>query len=233
VDLDAFAEKFPRLYHLALDGTRSSDSITEHGLQSTSALLELFEIEPGAVRVRGDWTARMTGSAGFLASREERIVRREVFEKEFRCNPIELIHPTWGTAIIRDHKMHRRKLEKALDGKVDVGDWIKLLNGKIFFFVDINACGTLRTAYSGRSQVMLVLDTRKLLAKYRPSAQLTTINTGATLHKPAKRGQKTFCDFVAFPTDDLKRIKEMTINHCVPDVIDYYAEPPRRFPSAS
>lgn len=86
--LERFAARYARLFHMAESG--SWGSIRERGLLSTTALLDLFEID---------------GS------------RRSAIESEWRPESVTIEHPVHGTAVIRDqHPMPPEHLAKALDG---------------------------------------------------------------------------------------------------------------------
>ena len=75
--------RYPTLYHMAEDG--SWESIQRHGLLSTSALLDRFEIED-----------------------EQRFAVESARRPEF----IRIEHPEYGTALVRDNKPMQ---EKALE----------------------------------------------------------------------------------------------------------------------
>src|SRR6185436_11524880 len=98
--------RFPRLYHMAEAG--SWPSIERHGLLSTTALLDLFEIK-GA--------------------------EREALELQHRPESVEIRHPRHGVAIIRDQKPLREKsLKQALQDGLAPRDWYRILNEKVFFW---------------------------------------------------------------------------------------------------
>lgn len=85
---DYIAERWPRLFHMAEGG--SWPSIEKHGLRSTSALLDLFEIS-------GD--------------------ERQRIEDRRRPESVEIHHPVFGTALIRDNKpVNEKVLRRTLDG---------------------------------------------------------------------------------------------------------------------
>lgn len=71
VRAEVLAARFPRLFHMAEAG--SWPSIQRHGLLSTSALIDLFEVK-GA--------------------------RREALEARHRPESVTLTHPRYGTALV-------------------------------------------------------------------------------------------------------------------------------------
>src|SRR5205085_659323 len=99
ISADLLADLHPRLYHMASDG--SWPSIRRHGLLSTSALLDLFEVV-------GD--------------------EREALESRHRPVTIPIQHPVHGTAWIRDQKpMTENGVRRALCGtNLAPADWYRL-----------------------------------------------------------------------------------------------------------
>ena len=88
MDLQRLISRYPTLYHMAED--ESWESIRRHGLLSTSALLDRFEVEGG---------------------------ERFAIESTRRPEIVRVDHPEYGTALIRDNKpMQEKSLERCLVG---------------------------------------------------------------------------------------------------------------------
>src|SRR5215213_3975873 len=105
MERSVFWTRYPVLFHMAAAG--SWPSIQRHGLLSTVALLDLFEIHSE---------------------------RREALIEQRRPNSETILHPVHGTAVIRDQRpLHDRKLAGCLRG-IAVADWYRLLNGRVFFW---------------------------------------------------------------------------------------------------
>lgn len=97
----------PTLYHMAERG--SWPSIREHGLLSTSALLDLY------------------GAQG---------AERAAIEGQRRPGPVTIERPAFGRAVIRDQKpMSDAGLRRCLTDGLTPEDWYRLLNGKVFFWL--------------------------------------------------------------------------------------------------
>ena len=112
MDVNDFVKRYPTLYHMA--ERDSWDSILEHGLMSTSALLDLFEVD---------------------------VEQRETIESKRRDECIEVRHPEHGSATIRDNKpMSGKALLKSLDDHLAPRDWYEILNRRCFFGYERNAC---------------------------------------------------------------------------------------------
>ncbi len=190
------AKTHPVLFHLSAAG--SWPAIRRHGLLSTSALLDLFEV------------------AG-----EE----RRSLESRLRADFVELRHPAHGRAVLRDQRpMNERALERALGGGLGVGEWLRVLNAKVFFWVARERLERLRNARAcrGRAHTVLEVDTRELLARHAPRVTLAPINTGATLFS-APRGRATFRPLADYPYAERRRrgrepLVELCVEHAVPDV---------------
>src|SRR5262245_5676929 len=106
MDTNDLFEWYPRLYHMTEDGAWSS--IRRRGLLSTASLIDLFEIpEPKRTRLL-----------------EER-----------RPESVELTHPVHGRVVLRDQKpLWPSKLQNLLTD-MTVPQWIRLLNGHVFFWL--------------------------------------------------------------------------------------------------
>lgn len=76
-------------------------------------------------------------------------------------------------------------------------------------------------AYRQSHQVVLVVDTAKILAKYGQVVELTHMNTGATFFKPAPRSPATFKPLTNY---DRPKVAEVTIPYSVPDIMSYVIE---------
>src|ERR1700690_2977008 len=134
ITTDELSARFPLLYHMAQLG--SWPSMEEHGLLSTTALLDLFD-------VRGDERYRI--------------------ESCHRPESIPIVHPKHGRAVIRDQKpMSDRSVRKALIGGLEPADWYRELNSRVFFWLSEERLNTLMNARAYRDQrhTVLVVDTK-------------------------------------------------------------------------
>lgn len=192
MDTEELCRRYPSVYHMATLG--SWPSIQRHGLLSTSALLDLFEIA-------GDERQRLEGTR--------------------RPESVTITHAAHGSATIRDQKpLHDSMLERCLQGKATVEQWHRLLNGRVFFWVDERRLETLRQAraYRDERQTVVFADTLELVRLYGPRIRLAHMNTGAT------RSVFHYRDFDTFKTiEDFDRhtVVELTIDYSVPDLGDF------------
>ena len=203
-----FIGKYPLLFHMAEAG--SWPQIQRHGLLSTSALVDLFEIS-------GDG--------------------RFAIESMRRPEMVEITHPVHGRAQIRDNKPLREQFLRCLPGTT-AQQFFELLNGKVFFWVCPKRLETLigARAYRRRAHDVLTIDAAALLATHRGGASLASINTGSTLYSNAPpRGRETFVPIAEFDWEAARRLRgrenaivEMTIDHAVPDVTHFLVKVERR-----
>ncbi len=180
--------------------------ILEHGLLSTSAILDL---------------------SGY--SREQ----RDQIEARHRPHKLTLSLPTVGTVIIRDQKpMRDSVLRTVLDGCTPE-EWYRLLNGKVFFWPTrkrlLRFLGA--KAYRDADQIVITVDTERLLNDYRKSATLSPINSGATLFNAIERGMETFVPIPDYPWEYGRRkrsrseaVAEIAIDRGVMNVASYVTE---------
>jgi YD repeat-containing protein len=190
-----------------LGSTRSWEGIRRHGLLSTTALLDLFEID---------------GS------------RRQALETVPRSQIEEIYHHAHGRALLRDQKpLNPRKLQNALDDGLTVGDWCRLLNRKVFFWGPEDRLAILRGAseYRLARQTIVVVDSAALVEAYGDSTTLCHMNSGTTSPIAHRRGRQTFRPIDEFSLDERRRkygpkraVAEVTLPYSVPDIADFVVE---------
>lgn len=201
MDRERLARRFPRLYHMAAFGSWSS--IARHGLLSTSALLDLYEIE-GA--------------------------ERECIESGWRPASVTIEHPIHGRAVIRDQLPLRPEyLTRCLTDGLTPSDWYRTLNRHVFFWVDDEHLETLlhARAYRAHPQTVLVLDTARLLDRHMADVRLSSINSGSLLRGGAMRGPATFQ-----PVADYSKayLVELCVVGAVADPVDLVLSAEHRWP---
>jgi hypothetical protein len=192
VDVADLWVQYPLVYHMATVG--SWPNIERRGLLSTTALLDLFEIEAAD---------------------------REAIESRKRPESVVITHPQYGSATIRDQKpLHDSMLARCLRDRVSVEDWHRLLNGRVFFWVDEKRLNDLRNAraYREQRQTVIFADTRRLVERYAPRIRLSHINTGATRSVVHFRDLETFKTIEQY---DKRKVVELTIDQSVPDLAEF------------
>ncbi len=183
---------------MAEDG--SWPSIQKYGLLSTSALLDLYEVEE----------------------------RREL-ESRRRPEIVEITNPRHGSALIRDNKpIQDRDLEKCLSG-MSLAEWYESLNRRVFFWVSRQRLEKLlgAKAYRDRTHLVLEVDAASLLAVHGEHASISPINSGATFPlDPKPRGPETFKRIQDHPQDGT--VVELAVDYAVPDVAEHVLRVTRR-----
>jgi hypothetical protein len=200
-----FAEKHPRLYHLT--DPDAQPSIMRLGLLPTSTLLTLFEV--GASE-------------------------RPAYERRRRRETMTLSHPAHGTLRIADNlPLTENALTTCLDDGLTPEDWLLMLNARVFFWPDVDNLVNHRSARSnrGRDRLVLVFDTLKLARAHADRMELTPINTGSTIRKPARRGLSTFTPMLAHSYLAWRKlrggndaVREVTALGGVPDIAPFLVE---------
>jgi hypothetical protein len=75
---------------------------------------------------------------------------------------------------------------------MNVGDWLRLLNGFVFFFTSSDRLQALRSAYRTTPAVLLTVRTRSLVREHGARVRLAGMNTGNTSRRVKERGAGTF-----------------------------------------
>lgn len=197
--IERFSARYPRLYHMAESGGWAS--VRKHGLLSTSALLDLFEID-GAKR-------------------------REI-ESEWRPNIVPIEHPIHGAAAIRDQwPMPPEHLAAGLDG-ITPQQWYEFLNRKTFLWLSEDRLMRMLSArqYRNAAHDVLTLDTRSFLGKYMERITVCQINSGFAMpmfgKPPAKRSLESFQSIEQrAATQGLGGLAELTVDYAAPDAWRY------------
>jgi hypothetical protein len=199
---DEFCAHYPKLYHMADEN--SFDGIMKHGLLSTSALLDLFEVrEP---------------------------LRSEI-ERKHRPKNITISHPKHGSAVIRDQKpMPEARLRKCLSDATP-SEWYYLLNGFTFFWVREERLDRLLGGreYRHLKHCVFEVDSRPVIHAHEKDVFVTSMNTGNCLPYNAKRSPAKFVPLADCPSDWRRKsgaansIVECAIRYGVPAFGSYEA----------
>jgi hypothetical protein len=189
----------PILFHMAEEG--SWPSIAAKGLLSTSALLDLYGIEGPA---------------------------RERIEARRRPEGVTLDHPAHGRVRIRDNApLNEARLGGALRDGMTAAEWLRLLNGRVFFWLSRERLGRLLGGrlYRGRAHDVLEVDAAALVAAHRDRIELSPINSGVTDPFAAPRGRDTFRGIADYPYAAWRRkrargerVVELAVLGGVPDI---------------
>lgn len=192
----------PTLYHMAERG--SWLSIKTHGLMSTSALLDSYDI---------------AGS------------RRTDIEARRRSASVTLNQAGRDSAIVRDQlPMDDKGLQRCLLDGLSPEAWYRLLNSKVFFWLTRERLIRLLNAgtYRMHEHDVLELDARSLLNACAMQISLCPINSGCTKPFPHPRGNSTFLRLAEYPYASWKtkrkrgeRVVELAVDYAVPDVAKY------------
>lgn len=198
-ELAELIQDCPTLYHMAERG--SWPSIRQHGLLSTSALLDLYGVHGP---------------------------ERDAIEGRRRPAGVRLEHPALGGAVVRDQQpMDDAGLRKCLLDGLSPDDWYRLLNRRVFFWLTRARLDRLLDArpYRNIEHDVLELDTAALVAANRQAIRLSPINSGATRPFPAPRGLATFLPIAEYPYAYWRskrprgeRVVELAVERCVPDI---------------
>lgn len=200
MDLADFIATYPRVYHAA--SALAWPSIQQNGLLSTARLMDLFDVDP--------------------------LVRSELLTQPRRAST-SLHKPGLHPAVIRDQKPM-----KFLDEKIEPGhsleDFLAAINSRVFFWPNRDRLERLRQAkeYRDDEQVVLHIDTRKLVDRYEHQIQLCRFNSGAITHRNhPMRSRSSWVSIRRYPYNEYRRthgrdgaLAEVTVLDAVPDILE-------------
>ena len=142
-------------------------------------------------------------------------------------------------AVIRDQRpMPPSALRRCLDAGLSPQAWYDLVNGKVFFWLQVERLDRHLAACRARPQVVVAVDLRRMLARHGEAAFVTPFNVGNARRRPASRGRRTFVRLDAWlgtrweteaPQGRPARARsyppaEIAIEGSVPDLMDFVVE---------
>jgi len=198
-ELEELIADSPILYHMAERGSWAS--IRERGLQSTSALLDLYSVNG---------------------------VERRKIEQEHRPSSIEVTADGLPRAVIRDQiPMSDAGLRRCLPTDLEPSDWYRILNSKAFFWLSEERLHKLTgaRAYRDYEHDVLEVNTRSLIEAHRETIWLCPINSGCTKPMPRERDESVFARIPDYPYSYWhskrrrgERVVELAVDYAVPDI---------------
>lgn len=199
-------DRFPVLFHMAAAG--SWPGIRDRGLLSTRRLVDLCAPD-AEVRTR------------ILARR--------------RDTSTVLRDPDGRAVVVRDQSPLREHILVRTLTDLTVGQWLDVLNDRVFFWLDAARLdGLLRARrYRHSAHDVLTVDTASLLAGHGDRVRLSGLNSGATLYPNASpRGSDTFRTVAdhPWPVRGRRDPVELAVVDGVPDVADHVLRVERRHP---
>lgn len=200
--LETFVLHYPRLYHMAEEGTWPS--IKKHGLLSTLATLDRYNI---------------TG------------LQRQALEETHRPSKVS-VGKAGDSIVLRDQiPMPPNRLEDALVDGTSPAQWYKLINSKVFMWAEEHRLFTLLNAraYKKLTHDVLTIDTASLVRDYADKIMLCRMNSGNTFPMPHPRGVGDFMTIDAYPAKPrtggpVKRVVEVVTDYSIPNIKDYVTE---------
>lgn len=202
---DELAAHLPRLYHVT--DRAAWPMIERHGLLTTDQIAERFVSDPA---------------------------ERERLRTERRTDFVVVHDGPDGRVTVNDNlPLHYGPLAGKLDDGLSPPEWLRILNGRVYFWPDMErGAGFLRAGRrGGREKLLLVFDTRSLAAACEGRLDLAPFNTGSAIRVPARRGRATFTPAGAVGWDEwrrlrgrLDRVAEVSVRGGVPDALDHLIE---------
>ena len=200
ITIDQLVALYPTVFHMA--EIEAIQSIKEHGLLSTSAILDLLELSSD---------------------------QRYAIERAPRKESTTLSQDGVGTFVIRDQKpLSAKKLAGCLEDNLTVEDWCLLLNRKVYFFLNRASVIKLLSAeaYSDREHAVIEFDTKRLVEANVSNVTLAPMNTGTTNPFAHARGRNTIAKLSDYPYEDRRErnlviAREFCVDYRLSNPFDY------------
>lgn len=193
---------YPRLFHMAEDG--AFPSISQHGLLSTSGLLDLYQVQAQP---------------------------RVAIEDQRRPQKVIVRRAGMPDVVVRDNiPMSDNALLKCLQDGLTPTDWYRELNRKTFFWLHKKRLWGLlgAKAYRSKPHTILTIDTASLVAAHRDRVRLSPINSGSTIQNPRPRGKDTFMTIDQYPYKERRATRsvqnalvELVVEGGAPDIMNH------------
>lgn len=208
---EEFARRVPRLYHVT--DRPAWPLIARHGLLSTDGLVERFVSDPDL---------------------------RVALRTKRRERPVPLYAGPDGAALLNDNiPLVLAQLARVLDDGLTPGEWLRILNGRVYFFPELSRASSFIEAgrRGGREKLLLTFDSLSVARAHLDRLFIAPINTGSAIRFPARRGHATFApvaavSWVEFASRraNVKRspdtVAEVSLLGGLPDVETHLARPP-------
>lgn len=203
--VDELVEHYPRLFHMATGG--SWPAIRQHGLLTTAHIVQ---------------------TSGLPAAKQAELLSQR------RTVSTVIMHPVIGVITIRDQSPLREQFIEAALTDMTIGQWLELLNDRVFLWLHPDKLHRLLSArrYRGQEHDVLTIDTRRLIEAYGDSVRLSPMNSGAALYPNAPpRGSATFVPVARYPFAERRKrrslpdtIAELAVIGGIPDIASYVVE---------
>ena len=212
--IDELARLHPYLFHVTTPGAWAS--IRQHGLLSTQRLLELFDVE---------------------------VDLQHQLQTSRRATAVSLHHEQYGDVVLNDNlPLTEKALSHCLDDGLTPGQWLTMLNERVFFWPDEAGLASMINAKMNRNRTreVLVVETAKLTSAIAERMELCPINSGSTIRKPARRGLSTFTPLGKHTYRDWQtlrgrrdRIREVIVRDSIDEIENYVVDVRQSGPSVS
>ena len=138
-----------------------------------------------------------------------------------------------GGVVLGDNgPLNLGKLAACLDDGLTPARWLAMLNDRAFFYVSLRHAGGFVASRrrKGQATEILTFDALGLIRAHLLRVEIAPINTGATVHDPARRGLSTFAPLDGLDWDAWRRargrrapdrVKEVAVRGGVPDAGDH------------
>ena len=121
--------------------------------------------------------------------------QRATMKSTFRSSTVVL---PGGCRLLDQQPMPPSCLVRCLDQPLQPADWYVAVNDRVYFWTSFRRLQRHRAACLDRAQVILFVDTQKLLAKHSDEAEVTPFNSGNARRLAAKRGHRTFVPYATW-----------------------------------
>jgi hypothetical protein len=204
VKVPDFVTAYPRLFHVT--EVEAWPGIEANGLLSAASLLDLYDVETE---------------------------RRHELTSRLRSEPVELTAEGLPPALLHaQNGIDEAKLEASLTD-IALSDWLTMLSDFVSLAPTPARLASIESSWGYRPRLVLILNSRTIVAEHQWRLRLSHINTSATTPAARPRGAATFQPLGTFNHPKKDWVAEVAAQGGIRDIGNHLLGVEKRYPDGT
>jgi hypothetical protein len=204
VKVPEFVTAYPRLFHVT--EVDAWPGIEQNGLLSAASLLDLYDVEAD---------------------------RRRELVSQLRPEPVQLTADDLPPALLHaQNTIDATKLEASLTD-ITLPDWLTMLSDFVSLAPTPARLASVESSWGYRPRVVVILNSRTVVAEHQWRLRLSHINTSATTPAARPRGAATFQPLGTFAHPKKDWAAEVAVQGGIRDIGNHLLGVEKRFPDGT